>query len=93
MTTVRLRLLAIVLLLAVPLAAQQPAASAPLPQPSFSADSGAVMRIVGDLFQGMRKRDTTMMRAQFHPSAAMRSAANTRTGMVVSADQIGRAHV
>ena len=76
------------LFLASPLAAQQPAAAAPAVQPSFSADSGAVMRIVGDLFQGMRKRDTTLMRAQFHPSAAMRSAANTRNGMVITADLV-----
>jgi hypothetical protein len=77
------------LLLASPLAAQQPAAPAPTPQSSFSADSAAVMQVVTDLFQGMRKRDTTVMRAQFHSSAEMRSAGNTRAGMVIAADQVG----
>ncbi|HTK55625.1 MAG TPA: nuclear transport factor 2 family protein, partial [Gemmatimonadales bacterium] len=76
-------------LLVTPLAAQQPAPPAPAPQPSFSADSAAVMQVVGDLFQGMRKRDTTLMRAQFHPGAAMRSAANGRNGMVILADGVG----
>ena len=79
--------LIVVALLAGPLAAQQPAAPATV-QPSFSADSGAVMQVVNDLFQGMRKRDTTLMRAQFHSSAAMRSAANTRNGMVITADLV-----
>ena len=56
------------------LAAQQPAPPAPPPQPPFGADSAAVMKVVHDLFTGMRTRDTTLMRAQFHPAATMRSA-------------------
>jgi len=76
----RLPLLA-VLLIAAPLAAQQPAATAtptPPPQPAFAADSAAVMGIVKNLFDGMRTRDTALMRAQFHPSGTMRSAAYDR---------------
>jgi hypothetical protein len=46
------------------------------------------MQVVNDLFQGMRRRDTTLMRAQFHSSAAMRSAGNTRAGMVIAADAV-----
>ncbi len=86
MSIVRLPLAFVIL--ALPLAAQQPAAPAPTPQPSFSADSGAVMQVVQNLFQGMRRRDTTLMRAQFHSSAEMRSAANTRNGMVITADLV-----
>ena len=70
------------------LVAQQPAAPAPSPQPTFGADSAAVMARVADLFRGMRTRDTALMRAQFHPSAVMRSAAWTRAGMVVTDDSV-----
>jgi hypothetical protein len=71
------------LLLSVPLAAQQPTPAAPTPppaQPAFAADSAAVMGIVKNMFDGMRNRDTALMRAQFHPSATMRSAAYDRSG-------------
>jgi hypothetical protein len=47
------------------------------------------MQVVTDLFKGMRTRDTALMHAQFHPSAAMRSAARSRSGMVITADAIG----
>lgn len=54
-------------------AAQQPAPQGPPRQPPFAADSAAVMDVVGRLFNGMRTRDTALMRAQFHPEAPMRS--------------------
>ncbi|HWA40399.1 MAG TPA: nuclear transport factor 2 family protein [Gemmatimonadales bacterium] len=64
------------LLVATPLLAQQPSAPpGPPPQPAFTADSAAVMQVVTNLFSGMRTRDTSLMRAQFHPEAPMRSAA------------------
>lgn len=64
------------LTLSASLAAQQPAAQTPPPpQPAFAADSAAVAQVVKNVFNGMRTRDTTLMRAQFHPSATMRSAA------------------
>ena len=60
----------------VPLSAQQPAApQGPPPQPPFAADSAAVVGVVKNVFNGMRTRDTALMRAQFHPEAPMRSAA------------------
>jgi len=74
------------LLVAAPLAAQQPTAAAPTPpppQPAFAADSTAVMGIVKNLFNGMRTRDTALMRAQFHSSATMRSASYDRTAKAV----------
>jgi hypothetical protein len=71
------------LLLASPLAAQQPAPTPPPPQPAYAADSTAVMQVVKNLFNGMRTRDTTLMRAQFHPSATIRSAAYDRTAKAV----------
>jgi len=37
------------------------------------------MQVVRSLFTGMRTRDTALMRAQFHPSATMRSAGWQRT--------------
>jgi hypothetical protein len=58
--------------------AQQPAPVPPPPQPAFAADSAAVMQVVRNLFTGMRTRDTVLMRAQFHSSATMRSAAYDR---------------
>lgn len=63
--------------------AQQPAPTPPPPQPAFAADSTAVMQVVKNLFNGMRTRDTTLMRAQFHPSAVMRSASYDRTAKAV----------
>jgi len=74
-------------LLAAPLAAQQPAPPAPV-QPSFGADSVAVMQVVNDLFRGMRVRDTALVRAQFHAVPTMRTTANLRTGMVVLVDSV-----
>ena len=75
------------LLVAAPLAAQQPTPQpAPVPppqQPAFAADSTAVMQVVKNLFNGMRTRDTTLMRAQFHSSATMRSASYDRTAKAV----------
>lgn len=56
-----------------PLAAQQPTPQGPPRQPPFSSDSTAVMQVVSNLFNGMRTRDTALMRAQFHPDAPMRS--------------------
>ena len=71
------------LLLAAPLTAQQPAPTPPPPQPAYAADSAAVMQVVKNLFNGMRTRDTTLMRAQFHPSAEMRSASYDRAAKAV----------
>lgn len=71
------------ILLAAPLAAQQPAPVPPPPQPAFAADSTAVVQIVKNLFNGMRTRDTALMRAQFHSSATMRSASYDRTAKAV----------
>lgn len=71
------------LLLAAPLAAQQPVPTPPPPQPQFAADSAAVHQVVTNVFTGMRTRDTTLMRGQFHPSATMRSAAWDRTARAV----------
>jgi hypothetical protein len=71
--------------LALPLAAQQPSA-APVPppaQPAFSVDSAAVVTVVRTIFNGMRTRDTALMRAQFHFSATLRSANYDRTGKAV----------
>ena len=70
-----MRALLIATLFAVPVAAQQPAPQGPPRQPPFAADSAAVMQVVANLFNGMRTRDTALMRAQFHPEAPMRSAA------------------
>jgi hypothetical protein len=70
-----------------PLVAQQPAG--PPTQPAFADDSAAVVQVVRNLFTGMRTRDTALMRGQFHPTATMRSAANTRTGMVIMQDSVG----
>lgn len=75
------------LLVAGPLVAQQPVALSPV-QPSFSADSGAIMQVVNDMFRGMRVRDTALVRAQFHAVPTMRSTANLRTGMVVIVDSV-----
>lgn len=69
-----MRVLPFAILLAMPLAAQQPTPQGPPPQPAYAADSAAVMGVVKNLFNGMRTRDTTLMRAQFHPEAPMRSA-------------------
>lgn len=75
------------LLLAPPLAAQQPAVPvAPPPQPAFAADSAAVHQVIQNIFNGMRTRDTALMRAQFHPSATMRSASYNRTAQAVIED-------
>jgi len=75
------------LFVAAPLLAQQPtqrpAPVPPPPQPAYAADSAAVMQVVRNVFNGMRTRDTALMRSQFHPSAAMRSAAYDRTGKAV----------
>jgi hypothetical protein len=75
------------LLVAAPLVAQQPAQQPapvpPPPQPAFAADSAAVVQIVKNLFNGMRTRDTVLMRAQFHPSATMRSASYDRAAKAV----------
>ena len=74
-------------LLASPLAAQQPTAPvAPPPQPPFAADSAAVHQVIKNIFTGMRIRDTTLMRAQFHPSATMRSASYNRAALAVIED-------
>lgn len=67
------------LFLSTPLLAQQPSTPpGPPPQPAFAADSAAVVGVVRNVFTGMRTRDTTLMRAQFHPEAPMRSAVYTR---------------
>src|SRR6478609_4129466 len=71
------------LLVAAPLIAQQPAPTPPPPQPAFATDSAAVMQVVKNLFNGMRTRDTTLMRAQFHVAAEMRSASYDRTAKAV----------
>lgn len=84
-----MRSLLLISLLAAPLSAQQSPPPSPPPQPAFTSDSGAVMQVVNDLFQGMRVRDTARMRALFHPSATMRSAANTRAGRVITDDSVG----
>ena len=83
-----MRLAILSALLAAPLAAQQPAAPAVPVQPTYSADSTAVMQVVTDLFRGMRTRDTAMMHALFTPQATMRSTYIARTGMVVKADEV-----
>lgn len=67
------------ILVAAPLAAQQTTPPTPPPaQPAYAADSTAVMQVVKNIFNGMRTRDTALMRAQFHSSATMRSAAYDR---------------
>ena len=82
-----MRLALLGVLLATPLAAQQPAQQPapvpPPPQPAFAADSAAVVGIVKNLFNGMRTRDTALMRAQFHSSATMRSVSYDRTAKAV----------
>jgi hypothetical protein len=40
-------------------------------------------QVVKNIFNGMRSRDTTLMRAQFHSSATMRSAAYDRTAKAI----------
>lgn len=76
--------LSAVLLLASPLAAQQPTAPVPPPlQPAYAADSAAVHQVIRNIFTGMRTRDTTLMRAQFHPSTAMRSVSYNRAAQPV----------
>ena len=68
-----MRALLIATLIAAPLAAQQPTPQGPPRQPPFATDSAAVLQVVGNLFNGMRTRDTALMRAMFHPDAPMRS--------------------
>ena len=76
--------LVLALLAATPLAAQQTTAPTPPPaQPAYAADSTAVMQVVKNIFNGMRTRDTTLMRAQFHSSATMRSASYNRSAAAV----------
>lgn len=64
---------ALPLVFAAELAAQQPTPQGPPHQPPFREDSAAVMQVVANLFNGMRARDTALMRAMFHPDAPMRS--------------------
>jgi putative lumazine-binding protein len=78
-----MRLALFATLLASPLSAQQPAPVAPPPQPAFAADSAAVHQVVTHIFNGMRTRDTTLMRAQFHSSATMRSASYNRAAQAM----------
>ncbi len=48
-----------------------------------SEDEKAVKAVVVQLFDGMQKHDSTMIRACFHPSARMQSiAADRKTGVV-----------
>ena len=82
--------LAALLLSASTLAAQQPAPTPPPSQPAYAADSGAVVEVITNVFTGMRTRDTALMRAQFHPSATMRSAAYNRTAQpMIEEDGVG----
>ena len=48
-------------------------APAPPPAPPSAADSAAVRQVVVDLFDGMRQRDTSKLRAQFAPEARLMS--------------------
>lgn len=86
-----MRRLSALVLLALPagLAAQNPAAPAPPPQPAYSADSTAVVAVITRLFDGMRARDTATMRAQFHEAAVLRSASFRQGQHVIEADGIG----
>jgi len=72
--------LAAVLLLPASLLAQQPTPAAPRPQPAYAADSAAIHQLVARLFDGMRTRDTAMMRTLFHDPTPMRSAFVSRGG-------------
>jgi hypothetical protein len=48
-----------------------------------SADEKAVKAVVVQLFEGMQKHDSTMVRACFHPSARMQDIGeNPKTGLV-----------
>ena len=47
-----------------------------------SEDEKAVKAVVVQLFEGMQKHDSTMIRACFHPSARMQSIADKKTGVV-----------
>ena len=46
-------------------------------------DEKAVKSVIAQLFEGMQKHDSTMIRACFHPSARMQSMGeNSKTGLV-----------
>lgn len=55
-----------------PAAAATQAPPAP-PAPPSAADSAAIRKVVVDLFDGMRQRDTAKLRAQFAPEARLMS--------------------
>ena len=48
--------------------------------PTHSADSAAVLKVSISVFDAMRKRDTTMLKAAFAPDARLTTAATTREG-------------
>jgi len=81
--------LAVLFLVPAALVAQQPAPAAPPPpppQPAYATDSAAILQVVTRLFDGMRTRDTAMMRTLFHDPVAMRSVAVRQGQNVVEAD-------
>lgn len=79
-------LLSTLLLLPATLSAQQAAPAAPPAQPPYAADSAAIVQVVTRLFDGMRTRDTAMMRTLFHEPTPMRSAYVSRGANTISAD-------
>jgi len=74
------------LLFTTTLAAQQAAPSVPPAQPAYATDSAAIHHLVTRLFDGMRTRDTAMMRTLFHEPTPMRSAFWSRGANTISAD-------
>jgi hypothetical protein len=66
--------------------AQQTAPATPPPQPAYAADSAAIVQVVTRLFDGMRTRDTAMMRTLFHEPTPMRSAYVSRGANTITAD-------
>ena len=80
--------LTVCLLLPTNLSAQQPAPVPPPAQPLYATDSTAIVQVVTRLFDGMRTRDTAMMRTLFHEPVAMRSVSYRQGKPVVEADGI-----
>ena len=76
---VALALMGAALLVPTASAAAQSAAT-PAQAPSYSADSAAVLKVAISVFDAMRKRDTTMLKAAFGPDVRLTSAAATREG-------------
>ena len=61
----------------------------PPPAPPSAADSAAVRQVVVNVFDGMRQRDTTKLRAQFAPEARLMSVGTTRDGATrIQADSV-----